>query len=555
MAGFFKWRDHGACGVVLAGSVAAAIFAFNADVTTAQAGTAAGQLAQHIQIGKRLPTIGRLNADPAVLRTRAQMDAYQAAHPSLGLNRASGRPLIPMGMKAYKLAKQVAMQAASTGKPGASSMPPATATHRALAAAGPSQSDPGNGTFPPDTSVAVGSGNQIVAVVNSTFNVYNRSGHALLNESLNALIGSGGGMTQPRVLYDPVWNRWLVLVNSTPNASTPPAFWLAVSKTPSATGSYYIFYKQLTGRPNGDVMDYPMLGMTQDAVLFTGNYFSGGTTFTGSVVFGVSKALAYNGRGWAAPVAGTPVSSGTVVPPLVLDGSDKAFFMGVNTSSSTLDLYVGTDFGTTESVFTGYGPISVSGLTIPPNAAQYNATQVLETLDGRFEGPSTQYHSGSDVVLWNANTAGGGTYPIPHFYELDVTTSTVLQNVVFYDSATSYDFNPSIAVNTAGEALLNWSSTNPTAHQNARTLFSGWQPGDSTSFIGTGGVLTNGGPALKNNPEFSNVEYWGAYSAVALDPSAPSQCSFAANRRAVMINERTIDYQTWGTEFGIFGFC
>ena len=92
---------------MLIGSLSAAAFVFSLTATA----TVAQPTRSAPQAGKRVTkTIFKLK--PAKLRTRADMEAFQAAHPSLGLLKAAPRPLIPMGRKAYEAAKRQA--AAST---------------------------------------------------------------------------------------------------------------------------------------------------------------------------------------------------------------------------------------------------------------------------------------------------------------------------------------------------------------------------------------------------------------------------------------------------------
>ena len=115
--------------------------------------------------------------------------------------------------------------------------------------------------------------------------------------------------------------------------------------------------------------------------------------FSGSVLFGAAKSRFYNSLGFSAGLAGFRTASGTIAPPVVQDGSDTAYFMGVNTGSSQIDMYIGKDFESNNWSFTGSGSVAISGISIPPDAPQYNATTVLTTLDARFQAPSSQYTS------------------------------------------------------------------------------------------------------------------------------------------------------------------
>ncbi|MGH9549313.1 MAG: hypothetical protein ACRD3W_08060, partial [Terriglobales bacterium] len=231
------------------------------------------------EIGKPIMPTARVTVTP-VLRTLQQIQQFQAEHPSLGLNQAAHRPLIPMGEKAYRKAKREAANAPFVPKPNVNAQPPAANAPHVITNGtnhGPAESDPGNAGYPPDSNGAI-SGSQIVAPVNLTYNVYNRTTFAAsLNTTFNALLGTSNELSDPRVIYDPIWKRWVVtIIDVRTSSSAPPACsWTAVSTTVDARGPFYIYHLCPGGGSfaNGDLWDYDMQGMTQDAVLLTGNIF------------------------------------------------------------------------------------------------------------------------------------------------------------------------------------------------------------------------------------------------------------------------------------------
>jgi hypothetical protein len=215
-----------------------------------------------------------------------------------------------MGDAAYQAAKEAAAQAGTAAKPGteAAGPGPFIAPNKLLRNfPGPSESDSGNGFFPPDSTGAVGGG-YFVAPVNLTFNVFNKStGASLLHVSYNALLGTSEQLSDPRVVYDPVWKRWVTTIITVPTStSNPPAcFWVAVSRNAAPTGNWIIYHPCVGGGvfANGDLWDYDILGMTQDAVLLTGNIFACCfTTYKGAAVVAIPKAKIYNSLGFSYPL-------------------------------------------------------------------------------------------------------------------------------------------------------------------------------------------------------------------------------------------------------------
>jgi len=509
-------------------------------------------------IGKPIKPTARASSDAAVVRTAEDARRFVTAKPTRDARYPAHRPGIPMGEPAYQTLKQSAAQAPLIKKRPATNIGPYVAPSTIIRSfPGPSESDAGNGFYPPDSNGAIG-GNYIVAPVNLTYNVYNRNGVALLHTSFNALFNTSEELSDPRVIYDPIWKRWVVSLITVPTstANPPACFWLAISTSANATGPWYIYHPCVSGGffANGDLWDYDILGMTQDAVLLTGNIFACCfTTYKGAVATAIPKAKLYNGLGFGANIFPVPTSVGTLTPPIVQDSNANAYFIAADSSGTFLDLYRGTNLSNEgQFSFALQAQISAS-FSVPPHARQPNTTQVLDTLDGRFQAPSAQYGNS----LWNVHTQALGSFPAPKFFQLDTSSNTIFQSGFFFESSTSDDFNPSIAANSNDEAFVTWSATNATGGagviHNARVRFSGRQGGDTAGVIGAGSSLILSPRHLTGNLQ-NGVQRWGDYSSVFLDSSFNTSCG-SANRRAAIFNERIIDENTWGTEIGIIGFC
>ena len=164
---------------------------------------------------------------------------------------------------------------------------------------------------------------------------------------------------------------------------------------------------------------------------------------------------------------------------------------------------------------------------------------ILDTSDSRFVNASTQ--SGND--LWQTHTIALGSFPAPKFYRLNTATNIVSQSGFYLGSATSDDFNASIAANDAGDCFVTWTSTDASAGRNAQVRLSGKRSADA-------GI--SAGPSAFTSPTFyhpstDNPERWGDYSAVTTDPLNQSN--------AWLVNERvTINGALWGSRIVQFGF-
>ena len=61
------------------------------------------------------------------------------------------------------------------------------------------------------------------------------------------------------------------------------------------------------------------------------------------------------------------------------------------------------------------------------------------------------------------------SFPAPKFYRLNTSTNTVSQSGFYFASATSDDFNASIAANDAGDCFVTWTSTDTSAGRTHRS--------------------------------------------------------------------------------------
>jgi len=297
--------------------------------------------------------------------------------------------------------------------------------------------------------------------------------------------------------------------------------------------------------------------MNQDAVLITGNIFDTPTgPFKFAAMMPIAKARIYNGLGFSVPVF-TGLAA-TLQPPIVLDQNKDAYFLAAN-NNTHLHLYRGEDLSNAgEATIVLQAIVDVPDYAIPPDAVQIGTIQRLDTADRRFVNASTQYADS----LWNVHTINIGGLPTPKFYQIDTeapAANTIKQQGVFFESLTSHDFNASIAVSASNEAFVTWNTTdainaNVALRHQARVRISGRQPADALGVISAGSALFTSPVALTGNPSSTpNVQRWGDYSAVSLDPSPTATC--AAHRRAWIVNEKINAAAVWGSRIARIGFC
>jgi hypothetical protein len=140
------------------------------------------------------------------------------------------------------------------------------------------------GYFPPDGGVAAGP-IQVVEVVNSSINVYDKNGNLLSSQTLNNFfsgLGTPGSdfLYDPSIYYDQLTGRFWVLAtsqNTSPNRSN---HLVGVSFSNDVTQGWYIYYMDATydgSSSTNNWCDYPHMGMDADAIYISCNQFSFGS--------------------------------------------------------------------------------------------------------------------------------------------------------------------------------------------------------------------------------------------------------------------------------------
>ncbi len=490
----------------------------------------------------------RLQVPAAVERTPEQMDAFEATAVMPGKAEVPFRPT--MDAARYAQLKQMASLAPRSSRPGAGATSPSPLVSVPLAFSAATECDDSLTGFgcwlPPDVAGAIGK-TQFVSVSNNMFEVRDRTGLLLKSKSLNGLFGyTKKPMFDPRVQYDERWQRWVITAPAFPESSTVQILGIAVSKTGSATGAFWVYKVNVMGIGGaGAFYDYPMLGISQDAVQFTANIF-GAVSFEGSSLFSLAKATIYNGFGFSAPVF-TGLDA-TLEPSHQVLGDDNpdVWLAAAPGGSSTIEMYYMTNASSPFHQGLG-GPFAVTGVSaygFPPAAAQpascAPAGANLDTLDNRFQNAGTQ----NGDTYYQVHTTGDFGFPTPRYYIISGLLSHApavsVQNDIFATSS-SYDFNPSIATDSFGNFAINWSVTDPTNGTLASVHVTDNNGGNPVNATGIN-VFTS---ASCYNGVATNR--WGDYSQTSADPGTGAISSYG-NGLFWIDNETIPSANFWSTE-------
>ncbi|MFQ5742015.1 MAG: hypothetical protein ACE5HV_00320 [Acidobacteriota bacterium] len=136
------------------------------------------------------------------------------------------------------------------------------------------------GGFPPDTNIAVGPGHLLEAV-NFVFRLSTKANGNALFQTFNDHFGTSSKafLFDPKVYYDPISERFFVVVLELDDAKDKSFIYLSVSRDrePSSLASGWCNYKFSSKRKRA-YADYPQLGMNEKwLAIGTNNFkFSGG---------------------------------------------------------------------------------------------------------------------------------------------------------------------------------------------------------------------------------------------------------------------------------------
>jgi hypothetical protein len=410
---------------------------------------------------------------------------------------------------------------------------------------------------PPDTNGDVGP-NHYVQIVNSDFQVFNKTGGSLLGPlPINSIWSGFGGQCQntndgdPVVLYDPLADRWLV---SQFVASSPFGECIAISQTADPTGAWHRYFFQLT---TVDFPDYPKLGVWPDGYYMSEVWFNGGTTYGGPRPYVFDRARMLQGLSASFQTTAGPL--GNTVGPLLpadLDGSTPPpagapnYFLGTPFTGGTLPLYkFHVDWDNPgNSTFTG--PTNLAGAAYTALCPftrscvpQADTTSRLDGIGDRIMFRAAYRNFGDhESLVGNLTVSSGGVGAI-RWYELrglNGTPSLFQQGT--YQPDSTYRWMGSIAMDRDGNIAVGYSassdSINPQIRYAGRLAtdpLGQLSQGEATLFSGTGSQI-------------GTSSRWGDYSMMAVDPS--DDCTFWYTQEYYS----TTSQFNWRTRIGAFKF-
>ncbi len=447
-------------------------------------------------------------------------------------------------------------------------------------------------SIPPDTMGAVGP-NHVVELLNTGYQVFNRSGGIVSPQvSLSAfwsVLGTAPGQPascpfDPHIIFDQYSNRFVVVDAANGGSCDGTGFaWVLVgiSDSDDPTLGWSLYAIQANVAPDASNWnDYPGLGVDPNNVVATFNMFSGGGAFRHVDVFVIDKAALLAGPGPL--VLGTHYSRfhdpcvegafsvqtchtydqtpGTAVNYLLsegwLDGATRTRrFVRINSITGTgAAAVLGCSGGNNWVEVAGYNFNMLGG-------PQKDCASPIDPLDPRFINAVVRHGR-----IWTTHGVGAGsgiTDSAPPsrteaaWYQINPAVAGPFPGGVpdqqgKVSSPTVHYFDPSIAVNADDCVALGFTGSSPTTYASA--YYTARFPADPPGTMQPVSLLKAGlAPYRKNFGDPRNR--WGDYSATMVDP-VDDQTFWTLQEYAALPfipgNGCGVDGGRWGTWWGVF---
>lgn len=388
--------------------------------------------------------------------------------------------------------------------------------------------------IPPDPSVTAGL-NHIVAAVNDDIRIYDKSGALLVAQDANTLFNTTDNLFNPKVVYDPWRDRYLILFMRR-NTNSLTSYWsLAVSRTNNPTGDYWIYHlnARMFGNSNGSYdtnfwADNPQIGFDANAVYISAVMLPNATGSAHCKMRCLNKDHIYNGygAGWwdYANLTSDGYNDYYIVPAQMWSyGSRTLIVSAKHNASDKLALRFLTWLG--DGTWTqkwAEGPhltipitINVSSYAVAPNAVQPNGVQALNSVDTRLLS-ATFYSNKLHTAHMVGYNWGSGNRCAIKYYRIGIsgtgTNATVERTKIFGSSTHDFTY-PAITHTSEQDVVFVFSRVGSSTFPEAR--FTGWKNNEADIQASS---LLQAGQATYLRLDNDNKNRWGEYSGASLDP-------------------------------------
>ncbi|UFP93791.1 hypothetical protein ISF26_18735 [Gloeobacter morelensis MG652769] len=380
-----------------------------------------------------------------------------------------------------------------------------------------------SGIEPPDPHIAVGPSDVLLAT-NAALRVYSKSGSplsGLIDPSSFFLVPPQFEIqSDPKVLYDARSGRFFAVWIAFDQQANVGAWFVAVSTSSSANGTYFVY--QVT--ENGNLPDYPGLGVCNDKLVITANDFRllGGFTFVynGAVAVALNKSQLTAGATTSFNRFGNIQLSGgagqafTIQPVHSLTGTNTCNMVTLR-GNNGIQLYKIGGLPPSATLTTvSTVPALPAPVSTPPDAVQQGTSVRIDTLDTRLLDATLRGANGGSI--WTASTTGcrfsgsSTTFACINVVEIaNVSTTPTLRQQIVFGAPGSYYYIPALRTDSTNNMTVVFGRSSSSEFPSARY----------TSRLNSAplGVLESSKLLVSGSAPYTGTR-WGDYFGAALGP-------------------------------------
>ena len=401
--------------------------------------------------------------------------------------------------------------------------PPLVASFEAL---------PDNGTsFPPDTEGAVGP-SHVMVTLNTETRIQDHSGKELLRVTFDKFwskVSQGVFLTDPKTLYEPFLDRWIVAALAGPNTAES-AILIGVSQTGDPTGNWNLY--SVVADASGSLWaDFPALGFNKDWIALQVNMWTvtdrvEDSQFQESHIYVFDKANLVAGGADARHTLFVRDDLGTCqVPVATYDHTEPVLYLledwnGDSGGLGSLALFsISGPVGSEVFRILSFPATSATWDDAAPNDADFEPQQgtAAKIAAGGADFTHASLRNGLITAAQTIFLPSGGapTRSAVQWWQLTKEGFVASRGRIDDSSGKTFYAFPSAAANTRNDLILGYSTFS--AQQFASSGYSFRAASDAHGTLRDGNVV-KAGEAFYIKTGGGTRNRWGDYSACAVDP-------------------------------------
>ncbi len=387
-------------------------------------------------------------------------------------------------------------------------------------------------TYPPDSGLAIGP-NYVVMIDGSQIEWTNLTGGSPTVQSVYSFFSSlspTGGLFDQRVVYDSVNQRFVAMMEYLAPDGTTTDMDIAVSKDSNPNDGWTFSQLNTTVTINGQSTDFdrPTLAVDGSNVYISAAQYNinvSGYAGTENWVIGDTAGAGGGiyGGGTLSVTASEAMPSTQGIFAVASGNNGKTYYASTFTSGSQVAVALQTydkatnTFSTTSTI--ALGNIDQGGTY---TAQQQGTTLLLDAGDRRIA--SMVYANGFLYAVAEMKPTGSSV-PLVHWFKIDVSNPNAPALVAQGDisgaaiGTSVATFNPSIAVDAAGDVLINFTASGPNMYPADYYVFQG---GSDPVGSFSAPVLYQASTGFFNSGDGASVQRWGVSSSATVDPNNPN---------------------------------